>query len=69
MVQCTCGKPMDKVPDWLQSVQVEFVCNNCPKRSVKSITQLTPEELMPTAKFTETEELAGIELVEEEEEE
>lgn len=60
---------MDKVPDWLQAVSVEFVCNNCPKRSVKSITQLTPEELMPTAKVVETEDLAGIELAEDDEDE
>lgn len=32
---------MDKVPAWLEGVQVEFVCNNCPKRQVKNISEIT----------------------------
>lgn len=37
MVTCSCGKPIEKVPDWLQSVTVDFVCNNCPNRQLKNI--------------------------------
>lgn len=37
MVNCSCGKAIEKVPDWLQSAQVEFVCNNCPNRQLKNI--------------------------------
>lgn len=37
MVQCSCGKTLDKVPTWLAGVQVEFICNNCPNRQVKNI--------------------------------
>lgn len=37
MVTCSCGKPIDKVPDWLRSAKVEFVCNNCPNRQLKNI--------------------------------
>ena len=37
MVNCSCGRPIDKVPDWLKSAQVEFVCNNCPNRQLKNI--------------------------------
>ena len=37
MVNCSCGKPIEKVPDWLKSAQVEFVCNNCPNRQLKNI--------------------------------
>jgi hypothetical protein len=37
MVKCACDKPIDKVPDWLQSAKVEFVCNNCPNRQTKNI--------------------------------
>ena len=37
MVNCLCGKPIEKVPDWLKSAQVEFVCNNCPNRQLKNI--------------------------------
>jgi hypothetical protein len=37
MVKCACNKTIEKVPDWLQSAKVEFVCNNCPNRQVKNI--------------------------------
>lgn len=43
MVNCTCGKTIEKVPNWLQSVNIEFVCNNCPNRQVKPISQLAAE--------------------------
>lgn len=43
MVMCVCGKPMDKVPSWLNGVTIQFVCNNCPNRTVKGITQVTFE--------------------------
>lgn len=50
MVYCSCGKAMDKVPDWLAGVQVEFVCNNCPNRKVKNIASVTLEpEVAQTA--------------------
>jgi hypothetical protein len=34
---------MDKVPDWLQAVTVEFVCNNCPNRKTKNIAFISLE--------------------------
>lgn len=37
MVKCSCGKPLDKVPDWLTSVNVQFICNNCPNRDYQNI--------------------------------
>ncbi len=38
MIQCSsCGKHIEKVPDWLQGTRVEFVCNNCPNRTAKNI--------------------------------
>ncbi len=37
MVLCACNKPIEKVPDWLKSAKVEFVCNNCPNRQTKNI--------------------------------
>lgn len=43
MVKCVCGKSVEKIPGWLDSVQVDFVCNNCPKRQVKTIAQLQAE--------------------------
>ena len=52
MVYCSCGKPMDRVPEWLSGVQVEFVCNNCPNRKVKNIASVTLEpEVALTAKL------------------
>lgn len=52
MVTCSCGKVMDKVPDWLSVVTVEFVCNNCPNRKVKNIASVTLEpDLAHTAKI------------------
>jgi hypothetical protein len=57
MVYCSCGKPMDKVPDWLAGVAVEFVCNNCPNRKIKNIASVTLEpEVAPTAKLGTTKE-------------
>jgi hypothetical protein len=45
MVHCSCGKPIDKIPDWLSTAKVDFVCNNCPNRSHKNIAfvSLEPE--------------------------
>lgn len=41
MVTCVCGKTIEKVPDWLQSVDIQFVCTTCPNRTVKSITEVS----------------------------
>lgn len=56
MVNCACGKPLHKVPTWLAGTTVEFVCNNCPNRTVKAITQVTLE----TPKDPEQDEFAAI---------
>ena len=63
MVECSCGKTLEKVPNWLQTVTVEFICNNCPNRQTKNIAflQLEPAPV----KATETD---GIAFTEEEEE-
>lgn len=42
-VLCVCGKPIDKVPEWLAGVKVEFVCNNCPSRKTRNIAFVTLE--------------------------
>jgi hypothetical protein len=42
MVKCaSCGKVIDKVPSWLEAVNVEFACNNCPNRTIKGITEVS----------------------------
>jgi hypothetical protein len=70
MIQCSaCGKPIEKVPDWLRTAKVEFVCNNCPNRQTKNIAFVSLElEAPPTAKLAE-EELEAEELTEEDAEE
>jgi hypothetical protein len=58
---------MDKVPEWLSGVQVEFVCNNCPNRKVKNIASVTLEpEIAPTASLEPVPEIPDAEAEEEE---
>lgn len=62
MVYCTCGKQIDKVPDWLQIVNVEFVCNNCPNRHTKNIVFANFDTSLPAeAKIAEPEDLEQFE--------
>jgi predicted RNA-binding protein with PUA-like domain len=65
MVKCACNKTIDKVPNWLEGVKVQFVCNNCPNRTIKGITEVT---LPATIKETSIGALdEGFDLSEEEE--
>jgi hypothetical protein len=67
MMTCSsCGRPIEKVPDWLQSTKVDFVCNNCPNRQAKNIAFLSLETAAPAAKV---EEEPDVEEVADEEEE
>jgi len=68
MVKCICGKAIDKMPTWLESVTVDFVCTNCPKRTVKTIAQLNAEAAMNATSAADTK-LAMDELEVDEEEE
>lgn len=48
MTKCSCGRTIEKVPSWMNGVQVQFVCTNCPNRSnVKSIAYITLETKEP----------------------
>ena len=67
MIQCKCGKTMDKLPDWLGSVNVEFVCNNCPNRQTKNIAFISLEPNLPAA--AKAEDIDVEEVADEEEEE
>ncbi len=49
MVHCSCGKVIEKIPNWMQSVKVEYVCNNCPNRQVKPIAQLAAQQAAAAA--------------------
>jgi len=54
MVRCSCGKAIEKIPDWMQGIKVEFVCNNCPNRQTKNIAFINFDEaLHPSAKLDE----------------
>lgn len=66
MVTCSCGKTIDKVPQWMSSVKVEFVCNNCPNRHTKNIAVLSMEVEANAAK---AEAIPDLDIEEGEEEE
>jgi hypothetical protein len=53
MVVCSsCGKAMEKVPDWMASIEVQFACNNCPNRQLKNIAFVNLDPTVPaTAKI------------------
>lgn len=52
MVVCSsCGKPMERVPDWMASIDVQFACNNCPNRQLKNIAFVNLDATPVTAKI------------------
>jgi hypothetical protein len=68
MIQCGCGKVLDKIPSWLSTVNVEFVCNNCPNRQTKNIAFMSLEPTVLSAKTSpdlDVEELPDEEAAEE----
>ncbi|MER3496334.1 MAG: hypothetical protein C4320_05755 [Armatimonadota bacterium] len=50
MVKCACGKVIDRIPTWMETIKVEYVCNNCPNRTMKNIAfvSLEPVPVKPT---------------------
>jgi hypothetical protein len=43
---------MEKVPDWMASIEVQFACNNCPNRQLKNIAFVNLDPTIPaTAKI------------------
>jgi hypothetical protein len=51
MIYCKCGKAIEKLPTWLSSANVEFVCNNCPNRQTKNIAFVNLEPSTGAAKM------------------
>lgn len=46
MVKCSsCNKEIEKLPVWLESVPVKFICNNCPSRAQKPAPQRHTESV------------------------
>lgn len=57
MVVCSsCGKPMERVPDWMASIDVQFACNNCPNRQLKNIAFVNLDPTIPPTAKVELEE-------------
>jgi hypothetical protein len=68
MVYCTiCGKEIKKVPAWLASVKIDFVC--CKDKELRSITQINPDELQPHSVRSEASDLAAVDALDDEDEE
>lgn len=44
MIKCACGKEMEHVPNWFNSVKVDIVCNNCPNREIRNISEIKLDE-------------------------
>jgi hypothetical protein len=44
MVKCNCGKDMEHLPNWLEGVTVNVVCNNCPNRELRNISEIRLDE-------------------------
>lgn len=66
MTHCSsCGKPIDKMPDWLSDVKVQFVCNNCPNRHTKNIAFMTLEAEVPSVKLDEESDLESEDVADE----
>jgi hypothetical protein len=43
---------MERVPDWMAGIDVQFACNNCPNRQLKNIAFVSLETAAPaTAKI------------------
>lgn len=69
MVRCSCGKAIEKIPDWMANIKVEFICNNCPNRQTKNIAFINFDDaLHPSAKLEGGEAEVEIEEPEAEEE-
>lgn len=40
---------MERVPDWMRSVTVEYACNNCPKRQTTNIAFINLDPTIPAS--------------------
>ena len=68
MIHCSsCGKQIEKVPDWLRGTKVDFVCNNCPNRQTKNIAFVSLD-VEPKVKSVDDDEDIEIEEIPDEDE-
>ena len=63
MITCKCGKTIEKVPDWMQGINVEFICNNCPNRQTKHIAFAALELELPKVAVLDDEDEPDVEDV------
>lgn len=60
MVKCSsCGKEIDRIPNWMESIKVEYVCNNCPNRTMKNIAFMSLEPMGGAKPAVDEAELEG----------
>jgi hypothetical protein len=68
MIHCSsCGRPIEKVPDWLRGTKVDFVCNNCPNRQTKNIAFVTLDTEPKAARLDDEDEVDVEEVADDEE--
>lgn len=58
---------MERVPDWMRSVKVDFVCNNCPKHNTKNIVFAKIEQIFAPAVPKASEEAIAVPIPDDEE--
>jgi hypothetical protein len=51
---------MDKVPDWMASINVQYACNNCPNRQTKNIAFVNLDPAIPAAAKVDLEEVEDV---------
>lgn len=69
MVQCSsCGKAIERIPNWMQGIKVEYVCNNCPNRQLKNIAFINLDAGLHASAKIEAEPEVVVEVADEEEE-
>ena len=67
MVRCSCGRAIEKLPDWMAGIKVDFVCNNCPNRQMKNIAFVNLDPVLnPSAKIDGEPEIDEKEIEDEE---
>lgn len=47
---------MERVPDWMASINVQFACNNCPNRQLKNIAFVNLDPTIPATSKIELDE-------------
>lgn len=41
MVKCSlCGKEIEKIPTWMQDIDVPYICTNCPNYNLRNIATI-----------------------------